>query len=264
MNKIYSRPLSVGFAGETKTGKSHLAARFCKLNDQPSGIYLDFSRIFMKGGFTHTTPQYITAQNLPNEVNGDITIEVGEAFPACSTVGLDIDSQYRMITQWSDFEKVIDYAKLYQETIGRKKLWLILDDMVGLRWHKVIQISQDAKHKSVTKDDWKVVSTEIKLLISQLSKEFNLLMVNQFSDEYINQEKTGERSPTWIPGGAEYLYDGLFNLFIANVEGQPSAQYAQILAGRDIWQCDPNMQKMLKFPSPEDILNSLKISKDRW
>ena len=107
---MVKRALCLGFAGESKSGKSYLAANFCNLGGKPTGIHLDFSRIFMQGGFGGKTPTY----NLGSEEG-----EVGEAFPAACKVGLDIENQYNLITKWSDFENAIEFARFYQDTLKR-------------------------------------------------------------------------------------------------------------------------------------------------
>lgn len=263
MAKIINRALSVGYAGKSKVGKSYLSANFCKLDNKPSGIVFDFSRIFMTGGFDGSTPKYLTSEKMPVIQGADEIIEVGEAYPACEKVGLDMDNQYKLILKWQDFLDALEFARYYQDTIKRQKLWLVLDDMVGLRWHKVINISINAKHKSVSKDDWKVASSELKLLISQLSKEFNLVLVNQMGAAYENGDSTGISEPKWIPGGAEYLYDILFELGIDD-NVAPRKQFAKIMASREIWQCDESFDPMVYKPTPETILNRAGITPNRW
>lgn len=263
MARIINRALSVGYAGESKTGKSYQGALFCNLEGKPSGIVCDFSRIFMKGGFDGTTPSYLTTEKMPVIQGTDEIIEVGEAYPSCEKVGLDIDNQYKLILKWQDFLDALEFARYYQATIKRKKLWLVLDDMVGLRWHRVIKIAMDAKHKSVAKDDWKVASSEIKLQISQLSKEFNLVLVNQIGAEYDHGDATGQREPKWIPGGAEFLYDVLYKIEI-DASTNPRKQVANILAGREIWQCDEGFNPIVTKPTPEEILTRAGITPNRW
>lgn len=247
---LTKRALSVGLCGEPKTGKSHLAARFCK---EFGGVYCDFSRMFMQGGLNGKTPEYISV------IDSDGIIDTGEAYPACLSVGLDIANQYKVINNWTDFQNAVEFARLYKDSLGKQRIWFILDDMQGVRWHKVIQIAKEAKHKSVSKDDWKVATTDIKLLISNLSQEFNLLMINQMGDEYKEGETSGERKPYWYPSGAEYLYDVLFNISVVD-----KIQWTQIISSREIWQCSENFDPMIKFAQPKDILTRSGINPNRW
>lgn len=258
---MVKRACCIGEAGDTKVGKSRMGATFCMLQNEPSGIVLDFSRILQDGGFNGKTPTY----NLVSDEN-----EVGEAYPACMNVGLDMENQYKLITKWDDFENAIEFARYYQDILGRKKLWLVIDDTVGMRWHKVLDISQKAKHKSIAKDDWKVATPELKLLISRLSKEFNLLLINQIGPEYISGEKTGLKEPDWIPGKAEFLFDGLFTIHIIKTPSKygeqviKRKQVVEILSGREMWQCDDNFNPWIENPTAEKILESLGIKQDRW
>jgi len=273
-NIKYIRPLAIAIAAETKRGKSTIGAMICK---KYGGVLCDFSRINQGGGMdgTPVTYQNILANNaITTEADGTIVKKVGEAFTACNKQGLDIEKHYRLILKWKDFEDAIQYAQMLS-TIQKKKMWLVLDDMTAVRWHKTLDVSERLGHKSNTQKDWIIAAGELKLMISALSDKFNLLLINQMIDEYAqtideseagkktkNKEKSGVRVPDWIPRGADYLVDGMLRIEI-DKSSFPYKQYLVIEGGREVWICADDFVPRVDRVTPDDIFKALGITEDR-
>lgn len=270
MAVIIKRPLSIALAGETKTGKSYIGAAFVK---KYGGIICDFSRINQSGGMDKTTVKY----NLSNDIRqeGDNTIiEVGEAYTAANKVGVAFDN-YKLILNWQDFEKAVAYAKVLSEDILQKRVWIVIDDTTAMRWHKAIDVMGRMGHKSIAQKDWGIASAELKLMVSNLSRDFNLLMINQMMDEYHEYEVIGEdgkptkekqksniRVPAWIPNGLDYLVDGMVHIEI-DKSVKPAKQYLVIDGGRECWICDSNFVERVDNITPELIMKVLGIGDER-
>jgi hypothetical protein len=270
MAVIINRPLAIAIAAETKTGKSTIGA---KIAHKYGGVVCDFSRINQTGGMG-VDVHYDCLVSAPKQVGEDTIIEVGEAWTACKKVGLDLDKYYKVIMNWNDFKAVIEYARALN-SITKKRQWLIIDDTVALRWHKVIEIQEKLGHKSIYLSDWGVAATELKLLVSNLSREFNLFLINQMVDEFQQngeeqkgnkkvkiKEKTGNRIPFWIPNGADYLIDGMCHIEIDR-SNRPYKQYIIVDGGREIWICGNDFNPRVDQVSPENIFQALGITDDR-
>jgi len=264
------RSLSVALAGETKTGKSTIGAKFIS---KYGGIFCDFSRINQSGGIDKTPVKYNVSNSI-EQIGNDTIVEVGEAYTAISKVGLNLDN-YKVILNWQDFENAIAYAKVLSEDILKKRLWLIIDDTTAMRWHKALEIKDRMGHKSIGQKDWGIASAELKLLVSNLSRDFNLFMINQMMDEYHEfdiigedgkttkeKQKSGVRVPAWIPNGLDYLIDGILEVRI-DKDVKPAKQYINIDGGREIWICDDSFNPRIDNITPENIMKSLGITEDR-
>ena len=265
------RPLSVALAGEPKTGKSTIAAMIVK---KYGGIICDFSRVNQSGGLDGTTVKYDTSVSAPIQEGEDTIVEVGEAWTAAKKVGIE-DDNYKLILNWQDFENAIMYAKILSEDILKKKIWIVIDDTVAMRWHKAINVSKKMGHKSIAQKDWTVATVELKLMISKISKDFNLFIINQMMDEYHEysagdlvdkdkkeKQKSGVRVPNWIPNGLDYLVDGMVHIEIDRTQ-RPYKQYLVVDGGREVWICDANFEERVTNITPELIMKVLGITEDR-
>jgi hypothetical protein len=270
MAVIINRPLAVALAAETKSGKSTIGA---KIAYKYGGVVCDFSRINQTGGMGADV-HYDRLLSDPKQVGNDTIIEVGEAWTACRKVGLDLDKYYKVIMNWRDFETVIEYARALN-SITKKKQWLIIDDTVAMRWHIAISIKEKLGHKSIYLSDWGIVATELKLLVSELSREFNLFLINQMIDEFQQngeeqvsgkkiklKEKTGNKIPFWIPNGADYLIDGMCHIEI-DKSTRPFKQYVIVDGGREIWICADDFNPRVDIVTPDTIFQALGITNDR-
>lgn len=262
------RSFSLAWCGKPKSGKSTLLAKIIK---KYGGIVCDFSRIDQYGGLDHTAIKYNVAVNAPRIVGDIEEVEVGEAWTACQKVGLP-EEYYKLIRCWKDFEDAIAYARVLQEDILQKKIFIGIDDTDAMRWHKVLSIAEALGHKNPVKNDWGATSTELKLLVTKLSKEFNLALVNQMMEEYSQvldtdgttkiKEKNGAVVPNWIPKSSDYLVDGMFEIII-DASTKPRKQLIKIHGGREVWQCDPNFEEIISDITPERIMKALGITEDR-
>ena len=264
------RPLSIALAGEPKTGKSTIGAMIIK---RYGGLICDFSRVNQSGGLDGSTVKYNTAISQAKEINGVTYKEVGEAWTAAHKN--NIDDNYRLILNWQDFENVIAEARILSNDVLQKKIWLVIDDSVAMRWHKALDVAKRLGHKSIVQKDWTIATVELKLTISSLSKDFNLLIINQMIDEYHEYEsqegdnktvkekqKSGVKVPLWIPNGLDYLVDGMVHIEIDKSQ-RPYKQYLVIDGGRCIWICDDNFSPKVDQVTPEMIMKSLSIEEDR-
>jgi hypothetical protein len=179
MATIITRPLSIALAGEPKSGKSTVAAKIVK---KYGGIICDFSRVNQSGGMDKTPVKYNVSNEI-KQIGEDTIIEVGEAYTAMHKVGVGLEN-YKLILNWQDFENAVAYARVLSEDILKKKIWIVIDDTTAMRWHKAIEIKDRLGHKSIAQKDWGIAASELKLMVSSLSKEFNLFMINQMMDEY--------------------------------------------------------------------------------
>jgi len=263
------RPLSMALAGEPKTGKSTIGAMIIK---KYGGLFLDLGRVNQSGGMDGSTVKYSVDLQHSYEKNGEIIKEVGESWTAVSKNG--IEDQYRLILNWKDFENVIAEANVLSEDVLQKKIWLVIDDTVAWRKHKVLDVKDKLGHKSATKNDWGIATQELNLLTSKLSKTFNLFLICQMSDEYQtfdssdengkskSKEKSGIRAPLWIPSGLDYLVDGMIHIEIDKTV-RPYKQYLVIDGGREVWVCDENFSPKVDKITPELIMKVMGISEDR-
>jgi hypothetical protein len=250
--KPFDDPVKIGECGEPKVGKSHQAASFVKAFD---GIFLDFARIVQSGGWSGKTPEYHVAR-----------VGHGEAYTACKNAGLDLDRQYKFIKSWDDLEFVLEYARDYRDNISKKKnkrIWLVFDDTKWWRFMRAQQESRLGQHKSISKDDWKTATTSLTLQITELESEFNLLFVNQMSDEWAAGESTGQRQGAWYPSGVEYIYDAVLEYWIDKSK-KPYTPIMKVLANRAIWVCSDEFKEDIPNPTPEKILSTIGIDKERW
>lgn len=273
VEEIINRSLSLAFAAESKNGKSTIGAMVAK---EFKGFVCDFSRVDNKWG-SKTGPKFTTAQQAPKIVGDKKIIEVGEAWTACQKVGLEKD-RYKLILSWADFENVVNYARMIGEDIDKKKEWLVLDDTVSMRKHKVNSIAAKLGHQQACQADYRIATIELQEMITNLSREFNLLLINQMKDEWaenvlesihdgvkkIDKEKqsTGKRVPNFIPNGTDYLCDGMGHIEIDRSQ-KPFKQYFVVDGGREIWICDENFEPRVSNVTAMDIMKAFGISEDR-
>jgi len=266
MTRIIKRSLSLALAAETKSGKSYIGASIVK---KYGGIICDFSRVNQIGGFKNPI-EYKIAVNAPQKIGEDEIIEVGEAWTACQKVGIT-EENYKLITNWKDFENAIAYARFLSEDVLKKKIWIVLDDTVAMRWHKTLDIANKLGHKNASQSDWRSTTQELKILISDLSKDFNLFIINQMKDEWekteiednkTEKQSTGKRVPNIIPNGLEYLVDGLMHIEI-DKSSMPYKQYLVIDGGKEFWICGNDFCPKVENITPELIMKVMGISEDR-
>lgn len=266
MVKKYVRPLAIALAAMPKNGKSTIGAKIVK---KYGGIICDFSRINQSGGFKNPI-KYTNAIDAPIQIGEDEIIEVGEAWTACQKVGIEED-RYKLILNWKDFENAITYAQMLSEDILQKKIWIVIDDTVAMKWHKTLSIAEKLGHKNASQSDWRTATTDLKLMISNLSKKFNLFIINQMKEEYREMEVengkkekqgTGIFVPNWIPSGLDYLVDGMVRIEI-DKSSKPYTQYLVIDGGREVWVCSEDFQERVDKITPELIMKVLGITEDR-
>ncbi len=262
------RSLAVAISGPPKCGKSHLGAAICK---QYGGIICNFSRVDQEFGTKKGEGcKYNIAVNDPVIQGDEEIVEVGEAYGAVEHVGLDLE-YYKVINKWSQFEEAIEIAKFLSSEIFKKKIWIVIDDTVGLRWHKTMSISNKLGHKQIAQSDWKIAAVELKKLISELSKDFNLFLINQMTEEYKEyigedgkkiKEGSGKFVPNWIPKGADYLIDSMAEIVI-NRENIPWKQEIHLKGGWSYWQCANGFVPTYENITPDQLLDVLGIAKER-
>jgi len=242
--------LKIGYCGETKIGKSHLAARFIRDFD---GIFLDFAGVQQFKESIKEAPQY--------KVSG---LSMGEAFRACKNAGLNIDTQYHYIRSWEDIDKAIDYAFEYRETITKKpnkRIWVVIDDTNMWRWHSALKAQKKNGHKSIVKDDWGQATTDMVMTVRRLESEFNLLFVNQKQDLYKDGENTGDRKGKWYPSGIEYSLDIVGELWVDKSKS-PHVQHFEVVANRMNWLCDDLYVSDIINPEPKTMMEMLGVDKE--
>lgn len=243
-------PLKIGYCGEPKVGKSHLAATFVKAFD---GLYLDFAGVYQYKEGPRDAPKYHVSP-----------LKFGEAYLACKHVGLDVDKQYLYIKTWKDLSNAIDYAFVYRDTISKKpskRIWIVFDDTVMWRWHTAIYVQHKNEHKSITKDDWGQATTEMTMLLRRLEAEFNLLFIHQMQDTYVDGENTGERKGRWLPTGIEYALD-VVGMLDVDRSSYPFTQKFHVIANRMCWACSDEFVAEIPSPTAETLVDCLKIPRE--
>lgn len=247
----FDMPLKIGYCGETKIGKSYLAASFIQELD---GVLLDFAGV-QQVTDRKSAPTYDVSR-----------LAKGEAFRACKTVGLGIDTQYRFIKSWDDLEAAITYARTYRDDISKKKnrrVWLVIDDTATWRWHEALHALKISGHKSLLKDDWGMTTTNMTLRMRALEAEFNLLFVNTMTDVFQNGENTGQRVGKYYPNGLEFALDAVGTLWIDRSK-KPFVQHFRVDANRASWICLDSYVEDIINPTPRVILQLLGIDETLW
>lgn len=241
-----SQALKIGYCGETKVGKSHLAASIVKEFD---GLILDFAAVYQTKR-SKGVPQYIVS-----------SVTYGEAYPACKNAGINIQKQYIIIKSREDLENAIEYAFAYREQSEKpnKRIWMVFDDTTMWRWHEGIFAMETLGHQMITREDWGVATSNMIATFRRLEGSFNLLFINQKQDIYKDGESTGERKGKWFPGGVEYALDVAGELM---VDLDRREQLFKVLANRMAWVCDPNYVDVIVNPTPKKLFDALRIPED--
>lgn len=244
----FTKPMQMSIYGEPGTGKSHIAASFVKEFD---GIVFDVSGTIQRAAGKGRAPEYTTQS-------------FGHSAYACENVGIDFDKQYRLICTWDDFEKAIEYAMIYKEELStkpNKRIWVVVDDSTDLRWKAAIHQSQVNKHASISQDDWGGASTDMRIAFTKLAANFNVIYLNQMKDEVINKETTGKRVGAFYPPNF---------IHIVEVSGQwvsttgPKGHQFVIEKSNIDWDILEEFPKTLTNPTPQSILESVRLKKDMW
>jgi hypothetical protein len=256
MVQLGRKPIRIAWYGDTKVGKSHLAAQFVK---DLEGVYLDIGKVqqISSMGKAGAAPKYSTAH-------------VGDAGVACEAVGLT-EEQYRFVNSWEDFLAQIEYAKMYRDscTKSNHRVWVVIDDTYNWRYQCAFWCMCQNKHVSMGMNDWASATMNMSAAFQELEANFNLIFVNQKSDQYSGDIKTGKRVAAMYPANLDYLVDATLAYEIAEKEDGTKYPILKIDSLKNLWVCNKNRPPSIIFENPTDIspktiLKTLGFPEDQW
>jgi hypothetical protein len=256
MVQLGRKPIRLAYYGDTKIGKSHLAAMFVKDLD---GVYCDLGKVCQvsslgKGG---PAPRYTVT-------------DVGDAATACENVGLSPD-QYKFVNTWEGFLEVIEYAKMYRDSALKEnhRIWFVVDDTYNWRYLCAYYCMIQNGHKSMSTPDWASATMNMSSAFQELESNFNCIFVNQLCDEYKGDNKTGNRVAAMYPGNLPYLTDANLEYTIAVREDGSKYPILKIDSLKSIWVCNKDRPASVIFEEPDKIapktiLKTLGFDESLW
>ena len=244
----FIKPVQIVLFGESGSGKSHIAASFVKEFD---GIVLDISGTIQRAAGKGRTSEYTTQM-------------YGHSAYACENVGIDFERQYKLICTWEDFEKAVDYAMAYRDELTQKpnkRIWVVVDDTSDLRWKAAIHQANVNKHASIAQDDWGGASTDMRIAFTKLAANFNVIYLCQMKDEMANKESTGKRVGAFYPPSMNHIVEVCGQWSVAT---NPKAHHFNIEKSNIDWDIMEEFPKTLVNPTPQSILESVRLNKNVW
>lgn len=216
--------------GAPKVGKSYICANFVK---KFGGYHVDFLAVDQLKLQTKGVPEYHTRAH-------------GDARFAVKKVGLS-DDQYISIKNIEQLIKIADMPS----ADGPKK-FVVLDDSSNFRWQSALNRMITEKHAMITKDDWMHATSLMKSIIMRLLNNYNVVVIHQMGDEYVEDRATGKQTPKFFPTGIEYNSDLVGEIRVER--GDAISQIFEIVAARAMWYGSENFNPVIRGPTVEEIL----------
>ncbi len=234
-------------------GKTTLAAKFIK---EFNGVHCEIAPITQSMGGKGKNPTYAFDPH-----------DRGHASYACEQVGLDMEKQYKYARTWQDFESIVDNAMIDAITDEKKRHWFIIDDSADWRTQAAYNAAKKAGRPQITQSDWGQATTDMQVKMQELVSNFNVIYINRNinatkkikgSDGVIvEQVETGSKQ--FYPNQADHRVEAVLRLEIKDHKRVLFLEKNTIM---DILELQPDF--MIEDPTPQKILEVMKLRKDYW